>query len=209
MKNILNYQTSEFDCGPTTLCNAMRYLYEREQISPELLKTISLYTLDAYNDEGETGKSGTSKMAMKFLSSWFNQYGKTKKFPIYSEFLEGDQVYIGANSRITSCLQQHGVVVARVLLLGDGHYVLLNSLEDGKVGLFDPYDIEGVVDTPIPGVTLVNDQPKKINRIVNPKIMNIDSKESYSFGPASIREAMLLYNTEFRLTPEKTIEYII
>jgi len=46
MKNQLCYQTSEYDCGPTTLINAFRYLFEREEIMPEIIKTIYLYTLD-------------------------------------------------------------------------------------------------------------------------------------------------------------------
>ena len=50
MKNPLSYQTTEYDCGPTTLVNALRFLYEREEIVPELLKNIALYTLDLYDD---------------------------------------------------------------------------------------------------------------------------------------------------------------
>ena len=30
MKNYLNYQSSEYDCGPFSLINSLRYLYERE-----------------------------------------------------------------------------------------------------------------------------------------------------------------------------------
>lgn len=52
MKNVLNYQSSEYDCGPTTLTNALRFLFERCDIPPELLKAIALYTLDAYNEQG-------------------------------------------------------------------------------------------------------------------------------------------------------------
>lgn len=209
MKNNLSYQTSEFDCGPTTLCNALRYLYERDQITPELLKNISLYTLDAYNEAGESGKSGTSKMAMRFLSSWFNQYGRNKNFPIYSEFIENKQVYIGQNSRITHCIQQKGVVVARVLLGGDGHYVLITDLQDSSVGLFDPYDVSESHVITFTRSLNVTDQPKKMNRLVKPEIMNVESNESYSFGKYALREAMLIYNTETRQTAEKTIEYMI
>ncbi len=92
MKNVLNYESSEYDCGPTTLTNALRYLFERCDIPPELLKAIALYTLDAYNEEGETGRSGTSAMAMQFLASWFEQFGRCKKFPISASFLLGEQV---------------------------------------------------------------------------------------------------------------------
>lgn len=209
MKNYLYYQTSEYDCGPTTLCNAMRYLYGREELSPEILKAIFMYTLDAYNEKGEVGRHGTSRMAMKFLSSWFNQFGKSTNFPIHSEFLVDNQVYVSSNSMITSCLQQRGVVVARVLLEGDGHYVLLTGLEDGMVSLFDPYDMSYDKDLAFQGVKIVEDQPKKFNRLVKPEIMNSVIERTYSFGAMNAREAMLIYNTDKRETPENTIEYMI
>ncbi|WP_455715316.1 peptidase C39 [Anaerosporobacter sp.] len=208
MKNYLYYQTSEYDCGPTTLCNAMRYLYGREELSPELLKAIFMYTLDAYNEKGEVGRHGTSRMAMKFLSSWFNQFGKSTNFPIHAEFLVDNQVYISSNSMITSCLQQRGVVVARVLLEGDGHYVLLTGLENGMVRLFDPYDMSDDKKV-FPGVEIVEDQPKKCNRLVKPEIMNSVIDRTYSFGAMKMREAMLIYNIDKRETPENTIEYMI
>ena len=39
-KNLLNYQTSEYDCGPVSLLNGIRYLFEREEIVPDLVKFI-------------------------------------------------------------------------------------------------------------------------------------------------------------------------
>ena len=120
-----------------------------------------------------------------------------------------NQVFIGPNSRIVSCLQQKGVVVVRVSLEGDGHYVLLTGLQGGLVGLFDPYDMSDYRDLAFPGVSLVGDQPKKMNRLVKPEIMNSDFERSYSLGTLDMREAMLIYNTDTRKTPENTIEYMI
>jgi len=42
MKNPLNYQTTEYDCGPTTLINAISYLFRREEIPPDVIKHIVL-----------------------------------------------------------------------------------------------------------------------------------------------------------------------
>ena len=36
MKNLLIYQSTEYDCGPTTLTNAIRYLFDREEIYPDI-----------------------------------------------------------------------------------------------------------------------------------------------------------------------------
>ena len=67
MKIPLRYQVSEYDCGPTSLLNALNYLFQREEISPELIRNIMLYSLDCYGSGGAPGKRGTSRMAMMFL----------------------------------------------------------------------------------------------------------------------------------------------
>ena len=37
MKIPLRYQMSEYDCGPTSMLNAISYLFEREEIPPRLV----------------------------------------------------------------------------------------------------------------------------------------------------------------------------
>ena len=57
MKNPLNYQTTEYDCGPTTVMNAISFLFKREEILPDITKSIRQYCLDGYNRKGEAYKS--------------------------------------------------------------------------------------------------------------------------------------------------------
>ena len=64
MKTPLRYQMSEYDCGPTAMLDAVSFLFEREEIPPEVIRNIMLYCLDCYSAEGITGKSGTSCTAM-------------------------------------------------------------------------------------------------------------------------------------------------
>jgi hypothetical protein len=207
MKNQLSYQTSEYDCGPTTLTNAIRYLFERDEIVPEIIKTISLYTLDAYDNNGEYGKSGTSCMAMMFLSNWFNHFGKIKKFPIYTEILLEKKVWVGQNSKIIECLQQGGTVILCVWLGDVKHYILLTDIDGDYLCLFDPYDWEEPVDGD--GIIKVEGSPKKMNRKVKMNVINDENDGFYALGLVEDREAMLLYNVKSRNTPEKTIEYFI
>lgn len=213
MKNVLNYQSSEYDCGPTTLTNALRYLFERCDIPPEMLKAIALYTLDAYNDAGETGMRGTSAMAMQFLANWFEQYGRCKRFPISATFLRAQQVRVLQSSDIVGCIQQGDVAVIRCWLGGDGHYVLLTRVLGEEIGLFDPYAIHPQAFSAekllTQDIRLVNDQPCVMNRIVRAEILDSQSRANYSMGDFPIREAMLLFNQQTRLTPDKTIEYVI
>lgn len=206
MKNQLCYQTSEYDCGPTTLINAFRYLFEREEIMPEIIKTIYLYTLDEYNSDGEYGKSGTSRMAMQFLSNWFNHFHQTKKFPVYTEILIGDSVRINENSKIVECLFQGGAAVARVWLGDTEHYILLTDVEGEYVCLFDPYEW----DEPVDGHNIIKvDCPRKMNRKVKMKLMNQETDGFYTLGAMEKRELMLLYNINTRRTPDQSIEYFI
>ena len=213
MKNLLNYQSSEYDCGPVALTNAIRYLFDREVIYPDIIKYIMLYCLDSYDEQGEVGKRGTSASAMMFLSNWLNQFGKMKNFPISCEFLSGEDVYLSQNCKIIGALQQGGAVVLR-LFLDVGHYVLLTGIEGDSIYLFDPYYEE--LDDPeldeeylSEGITFVTDQPKRANRLVSIDRLNRLTEGFYEMGPYEIREALIVFNQETRLTPEATIDYFI
>ena len=47
MKNLLNYQSSEYDCAPVSVTNGIRYLFEREEIYPDMIKGIMVYGMDS------------------------------------------------------------------------------------------------------------------------------------------------------------------
>ncbi len=205
MKNPLIYQTTEYDCGPTSLLNAINFLFHREEISPDIVKNIMLYCLDAYNRKGEAHKSGTTGMAMLFLVNWLNQFGKVKKWPIHCEILNNEAVYISQTSRIAECLGQGGAVVAKVML-GWWHYVLLTGIDNEYVYLFDPYYRERTFN--VEGIEMIHDSPKKMNRKVKHSIFNSESKGNFAFGIIQIREIILIYNTQTRKTMEN-IEYMI
>lgn len=206
MKTPLGYQSTEFDCGPTTLINAISYLFKREDIPPDVVKHIMLYTLDAYNVKGEFGKSGTSQMAMQFLCSWLNQFGKVKKFPIHGEVLAGREVTLSQTSRITVALQQGGAVVVRLRNAG-WHYVLFTGVEDNNVLLFDPYYRKKPYG--VTGVDIITDAPFSHNRRVFFEILNDEDLGLYNMGPAESREAIILFNQDTQKTPVRTIEYFI
>ncbi len=206
MKSPLNYQRTEYDCGPTTLINAVSFLFNRNEIPPDVVKHIMIYGMDAYNCKGESCKNGTSRMAMMFLANWLNQFGRVKKFPVQCEYLTGTEVFIGQNSRIVAGLQQGGTAVARVWY-GCWHYVLLTGLDEGHVRLFDPYFRKK--DFRIAGVEIIAGEAKSVNRRVAAELLNREQRSPYAFGPKEEREAMILFNEKTRSTPAKTIEYFI
>jgi hypothetical protein len=205
MKNPLHYQLSEYDCGPTTILNAISYLFEREELSPVLIRNIMLYCLDTCNHEGILGKNGTSRAAMMFLSNWLNSYGEVGQLSVSSVYLSGRHVWIGEESPINDALRCGGAVVVRVSFDCD-HYVLLTGLKDDKILMFDPYYIEAL---DYDDVILVEDHPFSYNRIVPEKYFNEQTHELYALGPIEEREAVLIFNKKTRETAEETIEYYI
>lgn len=206
MKNPLHYQISEYDCGPTSLLNAVSYLFERESIPPELIRNIMLYSLDCYGSEGAPGKMGTSPTAMMFLSNWLQGFGRVGHLPVSSSYLTGKRVFIGENSLINDALKRGGAAVVR-LFYEVPHYVLLTGAQTEKILMFDPYyETESFPENDI----LVRpENPFRYNRIVPFSYFNRETQELYALGNVEDREAVLLFNEDTKLTADKTIEYFI
>lgn len=205
MKNPLSYQSTEYDCGPTTVLNAINYLFPREEIYPDVVKSIMQYSLDCYSDKGEAYKNGTTGMAMMFLSNWLNHFGKVKNWPIHCNMVNGQEVYVGENSKIAECLQQGGVAVVRVMY-GCWHYVLLTGIEGENVYAFDPYYRQKQFVNK--GIQMIANAPKQKNRKITFAILNSEEKEHYALGKKEQRECVLMYNCKTRQTM-KNIEYFI
>lgn len=206
MKNPLHYQLSEYDCGPTALLNGISFLFEREEIPPEILRNIMLYCLDCYGSEGSPGKSGTSCTAMMFLSHWLDGFGQTGKLSVSSQYLTGKRVVLQKDSMIYDALHRGGAAVVR-LYYDVAHYVLLTGERDDRIFMFDPY----YQTNPFPqkDITITLEHPFTYNRIVPMEYLNREDHGIYAMGESDHREAVLLFNEKTKLTPERTIEYMI
>lgn len=206
MKNPLHYQLSEYDCGPTSMLNAVSYLFERETIPPELIRNIMLYCLDCYGSEGALGKSGTSCTAMMFLSNWLQGFGTAGHLSVSSSYLSGKNVFIGDESLINDALRRGGVVVVR-LFYDVAHYVLLTGEQSGSILMFDPYyETEPFSEA---DVLVTQEHPFSYNRVVPFSYFNKETQELYALGDIEGREAVLMFNEHTKLTADKTIEYFI
>lgn len=180
MKNVLIDQSSEYDCGPTTLVNALRFLYERDELNPDLLTAIFNLTLDDYSSEGEYGKRGTSYKAMRGVSAFFEAYGKGTDFPIHSHVLTGNDASISTGSPVVRALESgKAVAVARVWHGGDGHYILLNGVKDGRILAYDPYADDSVIDGDL--IRGVEDTDGRVNRSVAFTVFHAEGKSNYAF----------------------------
>lgn len=204
MKNPLHYQMTEYDCGPTSMLNAISYLFHREEIPPEIVRNIMLYCLDCFGPDGASGKCGTSCMAMMFLSNWLSGFGQAGHLPVSSQYLSGREVNFSQNGGLSDALRRKGATVVRVDLEG-WHYVLLTGIQKDMVYFFDPYyrtepfdDLDLRVETACPDA---------YNRIA--PIHCFEGNSVYALPPPEKREAVLLFNENTKLTAETTVEYII
>ena len=171
MNNPLSYQATEYDCGPTTLRNAIGFLFERKDIHPEVVKYINLYCMDSYSNDGEACKSGTSAVAMSFIANWLNQYAQVKNWPVCCEVLVPHEVQMSQASRVVAMLQQGGVAVVRVSL-DCGHYILLTGTEGEYAHAFDPYYWPSAFEDR--RIITVADQPDRMNRKLHWDVLNAD-----------------------------------
>lgn len=184
-----------FSVAEETYCEGL------EKFDFSKVKSKDSYVLDL------TGKSGTSHMAMMFLSNWLKQFSRVGQLPVTSEYIAENQVHLGKGGRLDDILTRGGAAVVR-LWLDEWHYVMLSGIRDGMVYMFDPY----FRDTPYedyPQVQVVLHQPFAYNRIVPADMFNTTELSLYALGPVEEREAVLLGNQNTLLTAEKTIEYFI
>lgn len=138
MKNKLICQTTNYDCGPTSITNAMRFLFEREEIPPVIMKSIWTMGIDTFAEDGEPGKEGTSKASMRYMAAWFECFSQKCHFPLKTMFLDMEYAVIGKGSLVWKCLERGGCAVVRCWHRKTGHYVLLTQLvSDEVIGLFD------------------------------------------------------------------------
>jgi hypothetical protein len=199
MKNPLHYQLTEYDCGPTSMLDAVSFLFEREQIPAEIIRETMLYCMDCHGSDGLCGTKGTSCTAMMFLANWYSNFGVNGQMPIATRYERGSQVYIDTEtsaesaSLIRRALSEGSAVVVR-LFLDEAHYVLLTGIDGDDVYMFDPYYQDGPLDF-APDIRFVDDHPFSYNRIVPAKYLNAEGETIYSLGPKATREAIILTNT--------------
>lgn len=190
MKVPLKYQNTEYDCGTTSFVNALAYLYDREEIPVELLKSIYRYTLDVENEEGIVDKGGTSKKHAELLSKHFVKYAnENKNFNINCEILRGNEVKI---EKMKRTLENNGVIIARCSLLKDGHYIIIAKIIGNTVYIFDPYYIQESYFDSDGDVELVLHKSFSHNRLVNLNRLFDERQKDYSLFKQEEREVILI-----------------
>jgi hypothetical protein len=128
-------QASETDCVPTSLINALSYLFDRREIPPFVVHRVYRDCLDIESSRG------TSSRAIQDIGFWLNHYKEKryKDFAVESKFLTGEQVHLRRNSKIIRCINSNGAALLRVHLNRDvWHCILGFRSEGGWLHCYDP-----------------------------------------------------------------------
>ena len=190
MKSPLRYQATEYDCGPTSMTNAIIYMFEREEIPPDLIRHIGQGTLDSFDENGHAGRYGTSGAAIRYFGSWLNELRYAGLLPIESRYEEKEDVFFGNGSRLTKALDNNSAIVLHVFLNGYGHYILITGKEGDSYKVFDPYY---TLPKPVGnGIISVASRPFSHNLMVPEVILNSVTTNDYSMGAVSTREALII-----------------
>ena len=191
MKTPLRYQITEFDCGTVSLVNCISFLFEREEIPAELIKEISIYTLDCYDDKGNLGQGGTSRAAVKQLSEWMQAFSAEKNLGVSCKYFKGKNVDI---EKIKNCINSGGCVNLRSYLIDTEHYVMITNIDDKFVYMFDPYYLEkDYFQNCDKDISLIEGEKYAMNRKVGIDYFNSAMEnQDLTLGPINKREILLI-----------------
>ena len=189
MKVPLRYQNTEYDCGTTSFVNALAYLYDREDIPIELLKTIYKFTLDVEGKDGIEGTGGTSRKHAELLAKYFVEYAnKNDKFDINCKILNGKDVTL---EKMKKALEDNGVIIARCWQDTE-HYVLITKIDDTFVYIFDPYYLGEDYYVKDDDVAIVLHETFTHNRLVKIERLFDESLKDFSLLEESKRSIILM-----------------
>jgi hypothetical protein len=187
MKTPLRYQITEFDCGSISLLNCITYLFKREEIPAELVKAISTYTLDCYDEYGNLGQKGTSREAVQYLSRWITNFSESKDFGVKCKYLAGNDVTL---EKIKDCINNKGCVNLRTYQ-GCEHYVTITNIDNNFVYIFDPYYYPESHYKNNKNISCITNEPFSYNRKVSIKRFQSNHEHECALGPIPKRECVL------------------
>lgn len=197
MKSPLRYQATSADCGKTSVVNAFMYLFEREEIPPQLVDFLTRVTGDC-NLAVKGYYRGTSANALAFVAAWCNDYLVKAGLPIRCQALRDDEVSMADGAPLAEGLRSGAVAVCGCRMFVD-HYVLMTGITDTDVLVFDPfYESYPPVNFALPeqGVRWVDDAPLSHNRLIARTVLDDPDAPAYSLYAVSGRDAVLFWRTD-------------
>ena len=176
-KSPLGYQITEYDCATITFLNALRYLYNRDEISPGVIKYIMQESLDGKGYNGEIGRGGTTVTATVRIAEWLKENAKSEGMNIKVTILKGDDYSID-NQYLKNAISLGGTAILRIYQEYE-HYGLLTKLDNEFAYIFDPYYLDIKEYDNDESVEIIKDKPFEYNRKVSLKRIREDSDKDF------------------------------
>lgn len=181
----LQYQITEYDCVPTTIINGIQVLLKRDDILPEVIKLIYLYSLDARDKNGKIGGRGTSYNAIELICNSINEL---PNFNIIMKMFRGKDVSL---ERISDGIKNGGVACVRIYYNSNlYHYILVVNIDDDNIYAFDPYFRKRKYEDS--EVELINSVSCNYNRIISKERFNLKCEELFAMSSNEERECIVM-----------------
>src|SRR5574340_1346047 len=133
----LRYQATEADCYPTSILNALVWLFEQHELPGAALHHIYASCLDGI-EHGVAG-SYTSEHAGLALVGWLNEF-KTPSFAVATEVVRGHNLNLRHSGQVLRWLRRGGVAVLDVrVTTRTTHSILARSAGADHLELWDSY----------------------------------------------------------------------
>lgn len=180
MKVPLRFQMTEKDSGKTTLLNTLSYLFDRENLDSNLIKSVYKHSIDENNIllKQET----ICDFAYKILDK--------KKYDLELHKLTKEEVNIKTIKEYMK--DDNSIMIIHLYLFEKSHYSLVTKLDNNYIYIFDPYYLDETYYDDYRMVELVYDEPFEYNRKVNLKRFNTMNLSDYALGPIEHRECLII-----------------
>jgi hypothetical protein len=173
-------QATKYDCTPTSIINALCYLFNREDLPPFIVQRIYKDCLDVESARG------TSSRAIQDLAFLFKNYRekKFKNFSLNTKLITAEDVHLRGNSKIIRCIKSNGVAVLCVHLnRKEWHSILGFKADTEWLYCYDP-------------------APRTRRFIVNDAVQFIETTKQYDPN-LKIRRSWLDNDFDTAITPQE------
>lgn len=187
MKTPLRFQVTEYDCGITSVINAISYMIEREDIDPGL---INMIIFNSHVSQSCFNSKGISTFSMKYITNLLNSYFKIANIKIVCKILKDKKLNI-ENEECLKCLKGNGTIIARVWQDCE-HYALITKIDKEYVYLFDPYYLDNKEYNDDDCVDIIYDKPLEYNRRVKIERLNSGTKKDFALVKGKNKQIILM-----------------
>jgi len=195
----LRYQATPADCYPTSVLNALVWLFERHELPGAAVQHIYAFCLDGI--ERGLVSSYTSEHAGFALADWLGEF-KTRSFAVATEIVKGSDLHLRPSSAVLRWLGRGGVAVLDVCdTRATTHSILALNAGKDHLDFWDPYARGARYDYGRGSLRLDSDGHSPNLRLGKSWLDSARTRR-YSFGPRTDRVGVLIRRTRRAHVPQ-------